>query len=108
MVIFPNIVIETIMEIKVLKCLKLSFSGTKEFLALGNMSIHRTAYIEQHKHFYSISTLRYHLNIKNTLLGCFTDCTVNIQLFSCTLTRKFTQTAQSNLHLTSTKNLVVI
>src|SRR5690606_39165107 len=96
------------MEIEVHKGLKFGLGWTTQLFTLGNVRVHGTTDIKQHQHYNTVTALWYRLYIQNALLGCFTNRTINIQLFRCTLSGKFTQTAQRHLHLPSTQQLVII
>ena len=63
MIIFPNIVIEAVVEVKVLKVLKLSLSRREQLLTEFYVRIHRPPHIKEDQYLHCVSSLGHHFDI---------------------------------------------
>ena len=93
-VVAPNVVINTVVEVVVFEMLELAAAGREKFFTAADVVVHRATNVEQEQHFDCVVALRAHFQVEPAgVARCSGNRAVQVKLFGRTLPGKATQPA---------------
>ncbi len=108
-IVFPQVIVDTIVEVKEFHVLEFRLGCGKQFFGARDMIVHRAPNIEQHQYLDAVLALRLHLDVKVAgIVGGGADRIVQRQFLFRALSRKFAQAAQCDLDVARAKFALVI